>query len=337
MRTSLLTLALVAVACSSSPSTDGGTHPDAGGGPTGDAACTASGTARCDQEQKCEPATFDNAFADMPTCISREKASCLNALAAKGTGNTPTTVQACADAYATWSCPDWFNTVTPTACKIQVGTGASGSSCSFSAQCASAFCDITTGTSCGICAPPPTVGTNCGGGGGCGGNSLFCDTNTHTCQTLVTTQGAFCDAGSCGYLLGCVVPTDGGVSSCQALGQSVDAGCDGQQHTAPACSSGFGFACERKYCSVELFANAGEFCGTDRDAGTFTRCGAGSTCAGVTGAETCVAGAADTMACDTANGVDCLSPSRCVSATGGSNDAGDVVGTCQASGSATCQ
>src|SRR5204863_3469988 len=105
-----------------------------------------------------------------------------------------------------------------------------------------------------------------------------------------------------GYLLGCVQPLDGGASTCQKLGATVDAGCDAQQHTAAACARSLGFACVRRHCTQDPFANAGQSCGLDLDAGRVTRCTFGATCTGDAGAQSCVAPAAEGFGCDTGLG-----------------------------------
>jgi hypothetical protein len=276
-------------------------------------------------------------YSDAMTCEAREKAQCLSSISAPGTGNTPATVSACAAAFTSWSCPDWWNNVTPQACKAQQGTIANGATCVFAAQCSTGYCMLPRGAKCGTCATAPQVGTSCAAGNGCGGNGLYCDSISDTCEAFVTTAGTFCDAGSCGYLLGCVVPTDGGAGTCQPLGTAVDAGCDSQQHNAPACSNAFGFACVRRHCVEDLFAYSASACGLNVDAGTFTRCNAGATCVAGDGGSTCVAAAAEGFACDTALGINCLAPARCVSTNGNATDGGPVVGTCQLSSGVTCQ
>lgn len=329
MRPLLVSLAALA-ACSP------GSGPD-GGALTADTACAARAAARCNKNEQCEPATVTVQYGDVATCSAREKTRCLNALAAEGTGDTPATVQACADAYAAWTCPDYMNNLPPAACRVQAGTKANGAACAFSAQCTSAFCAVPTGAKCGRCAPAQAVGSACPGGIGCGGNGLYCEAGSQTCQSLVTSPGYFCDAGSCGYLLGCVVPLDAGPGSCQPLGATVDAGCDAQQHSAAACSNVFGFACVARRCVQDTFVGVGQACGTDRDAGTFRRCSSGGTCAGDAGATTCVAPAAEGFDCDTALGVECLVPARCVSTSGAGTDGGPVLGKCALPSGAVCQ
>jgi hypothetical protein len=311
---------------------DAGT--DAG---SADEACALLAQARCTKRQQCEPAVLAADFADLATCEARDKANCLSSISAPSTGNTPASLTACAAAYSSWSCADWYNGITPAACKVQSGTKANGSLCSFAAQCSSAYCAVFRGANCGTCAPQPSIGTSCAAGNACGGNGLYCDSFTDTCQALVTSSGQSCDAGSCGYQLGCVIPTDGGGGTCQALGSEVDAGCDGAQRLAPTCSRPLGFTCLRRHCVAELHAQANGACGVDLDAGTVTRCMAGSTCTAADAGSVCVAPVAEGLACDTAAGVDCLNPARCVSTDGMATDGGPVVGTCKLASPLSCQ
>jgi hypothetical protein len=271
----------------------------------------------------------------MATCIARQKAVCVNSLAAPGTGATAASTQSCADAYANWSCADWVNNVPPTACATQAGTRTTGQACEFNGQCSTKWCLLPTGARCGTCADLPTVGSSCATSG-CGSGGLYCDAVSRTCQPLVTTAGSQCDAGSCGFGFGCVIPKDGGSSSCQALATTAGAACDLLQQTAPSCASYLGLSCYRFVCHQELFASAGATCGLDRDAGVTTRCQAGAQCESDAGVSTCVAAAADDAGCNTGAGIDCLPFARCVSSDG-LGDGGPVVGTCTVNSAASCQ
>jgi hypothetical protein len=327
MRSLIVPLTLL-LACSSGSSADSGSL-------TADEACAAIASVRCAKRESCEPATLTAQYGDVTTCIARDKANCVSSLSAPGTGNTPATVKACADAYPSWSCPDWYNNVPPDPCKTPAGTQSTGTPCAFSGQCSSAFCAIPAGATCGSCATLPTVGTSCAAGLSCGGNGLYCEPVTQTCQKLVTSPGYGCDAGSCGYLLGCVVALDAGTGTCQPLG-TFDAGCDGQQRTAPTCASALGYACIFRRCVIDAYAGTGQMCGTNRDAGTYTRCAAGGSCQGDAGMQTCVAAAAEGFDCDTSLGIDCLAPARCVSSNGMATDGGPVLGKCALASGMTC-
>jgi hypothetical protein len=318
----------------------GGTGTGGGMQITDDAACTMSAQARCMQQQSCTPNSLQIDYGDLTTCEARIKASCLASLAASGTGNTAEGVAACANAYGTWSCSDWVNGFPPAACAPAQGVLTPGIACAFNGQCVTSWCAVARGASCGACATAPGVGSPCGGGVGCGTQAgLYCETNGNTCQQLVTDAGLFCDAGSCGYGLGCVIPTGSSNGTCQTLGDTVDAGCDALQHTAAACRKDLGLACVKKHCTQDPVASAGQPCGLDLDAGVVIECTASGTCYNPDGGAggTCVAAKAEGMSCDTANGSVCFLPARCVSTDGGATDGGPVVGTCQLPSGTLCE
>lgn len=344
----VLAASLFLVACSSSPGSDAGQGGGIGGGGgtgtgggsqiTADQACTSSAQARCTQEQTCVPNTLAIDYGDLTTCEARLKASCLASLGAVGTGTTIDGVASCANAYTGWSCSDWVNGFPPAACKPAQGILAEGAPCAFNGQCVTSWCSVQRGATCGTCATAPAVGSSCAGGTGCGNQAgLYCETNGNTCQALVTDAGSSCDAGSCGYGLGCVVPMGSSSGTCEPLGAEVDAGCDAQQHTAAACRRDLGLACIRKHCSQDPLSSPGERCGLELDAGVVVECSASGACVADGGTSTCVAPQAEGTACDTAAGKVCFTPARCVSADGGSTDGGPVVGTCQLPSGTLCQ
>ena len=324
--------------CSAPSGMDGGPGEDAGpvdAGPSADEACTALATARCAKRNECEPATLTATYGDLSTCIGRDKLSCLASVSAPDTGNTPTSLQTCAGAYAAWDCADWANAMAPAACAQRAGSRSTGEACTFPSQCSSGFCATRRGAKCGACAATPTVGTPCGDGVGCGGNGLSCDNATLTCQPVVT-DGGSCLSGTCGYGFGCVA--DGGV--CLPQGNLVDAGCDSSERTEPACRRELGLSCVRRRCVPTTFASAGSTCGLDLAANTFTRCRAGGNCVGDggVGGSQCLAPANDGVACASPGGALCLSPARCVSLDGASVDAGEPLsGACQLPSGVLCQ
>jgi hypothetical protein len=352
----VVALSVFFVACSSPPANDAGQGGGIGGGLgsgggitgtggggssiTADQACTSSAAARCMQQQTCAPNTLAVDYGDLTTCQARLKANCLASLAAADTGATIEGVAACATAYAGWTCPDWVNGVTPAACLAAQGTLTQGAPCAFNGQCVTSFCAVARGANCGSCANAPAVGTPCGGGIGCGAvASLYCDANSNTCQALVTDAGLFCDAGSCGYGLGCVIPTGSTSGTCQALGAVADAGCDSAQHTAPTCRHDLGFSCVRKHCTQDAVVNAGQVCGLDLDAGVVIECAASGACIEDGGSllGSCAAPQPEGTACNTAAGAVCFLPARCVSSDGGTTDGGPVIGVCQLPSGTLCQ
>ncbi|MGZ3442760.1 MAG: hypothetical protein ACXVDD_24735, partial [Polyangia bacterium] len=121
------------------------------GGTSSDAACADIAAVRCNQRATCSNGTgITRVYGDMATCLQREKLSCTNALAAKGTGNTPDRVEQCAAALKAESCADYFALVTPPAC-INTGTLTDGTACAFAGQCSSTYCTNDANAACGVC------------------------------------------------------------------------------------------------------------------------------------------------------------------------------------------
>lgn len=127
---------------------------------------------------------------------------------APGTGNTPTTVEACVAAYPSWSCADFTDSVPPAACQPPPGAGGMGAVCAFDAQCSSAFCQI-----------PSCVNYDATTGA------------AGTCVTSVAEAGAPCDHSEkmdagCASALDLYCAKDG---TCQpyCVGTPVDGGVDG--------------------------------------------------------------------------------------------------------------
>jgi hypothetical protein len=112
--------------------------------------------------------------------------------------------------------------------------------------------------------------------------------------------------------------------------------CDANQKVAPACAALFAVSCYQKTCIADAFADAGAACGTNRDAGTVTRCTAGAVCALDGGIRACIGPSSEGSSCNTTEGLDCFAPARCVSSNGQSTDGGPVVGTCTLPSGSTC-
>ena len=128
------------------------------GGTSGDSACADSAAAHCAQRATCTNSVgITKTYGDMTTCLAREKLSCTNALAAKGTGNTPDRVEQCVAALKTESCADYFAGNVPAAC-VNTGTLADGAGCAFAGQCSSTYCTGLTDAACGTCGASGRVG-----------------------------------------------------------------------------------------------------------------------------------------------------------------------------------
>jgi hypothetical protein len=291
------------------------------GGTTADQACTDTANARCGQFAACTVNGIGvmRAFADMATCVSRLKLSCMNALMAPSTGNTPANQELCAMAIQSESCADFLDSVTPAAC-IESGTIANGGGCYANAQCASGVCLVAKGSACGNCQPQPQAGASCSSTG-CGLN-LQCALAAMTCE-LYGQSGASCNHDNpCASGFSCVgakpnanPPVDG---NCQVAGSSVGAPCDNRQQTMPGCDFSKGLTCNTgQNCIVMTLGQNGASCGRQAD-GSNVECAAGGSCyplGAATGGH-CMTAVADGATCDTVNGPPCITPARCVITTG---------------------
>jgi hypothetical protein len=303
-------------------------------GLTNDKACSDLATAQCNKIEQCEKNGVQARYGDITTCLSRQKLSCMNGIVAPGTGNTPTTVEACVvalspDASVTYDCADYINANPPVACQAQTGTVANGQACAFNAQCKTAFCALPKGSNCGLCAATPKEGDSCSTITNCG-YTLVCSGDTQVCMKWGA-SGDSCvkGAGTCAYGLGCAVGANLTTGTCQPWAK-VGAACGGKATPPLLCDNSEGLACVKGLCVVASKALPGQSCGNltaaGADAGTFAVCSAASACnspdAGPGG--TCEGPAGDNQSCNTAADVGCMNPARCV---GTATDAG-VTGTC---------
>jgi hypothetical protein len=317
MRTLLLA---AAVAASASCGADG---------PTADDACTQVAAANCAKIDQCIKNGTAIRYGDAPTCQARQKQSCLTALKAPGTGNSPTLVQTCATALPAASCED-YEQGNVTACQRN-GARSDGMPCAYPGQCKSGFCAINKGTNCGSCAEPTQAGASCA--------TTTCSrgqvcANNNQCQPDGT-QGTSCDRDHpCGYGLSCVGSSTTATGTCQASGMAAGTACDPIRKTAPACAGSLGFFCSSttNMCAPITYVSAGSMCGLV--SGAQVNCTAGSDCFGdtTTTPGTCKAQAADGMPCDTAAGPNCLPPARCVTGS-----ATVTAGTCRLPDAAACE
>jgi hypothetical protein len=318
----ILSCSFAALACSSDPSAG--------------SACADLAHARCSHLESCSATVVQIRYGDEATCETREKQNCTNALAAPGTGNSPSRSEDCSAAIAGWSCADFMNGANiPAACVQATGSVASGAACAFPGQCQTGFCAIAPGSACGTCAAAPAAGTSCAALTTCGQGTLVCTADTQTCVALATTVGASCGKGApCGAGLQCVGANAASNTpgTCQTAATQLGATCDPQQQTGPGCDRAAGLVCNRKtkQCATAVVAAAGEACGDVNNQPTF--CAANATCTGSSAGQagTCTAAAADGAACDTANGPDCEQQARCIVASG------STAGTCRPNDATMC-
>ncbi len=356
---------LLVAACSSN-----GTTTDAGSdvivttdAPSGDSsidpttACNDQATAVCALRESCSPG-YDNAllFGDQSTCVTRTAQTCINALGANGSTNTPTLIEACAASYPDEACADLFDD-NPTAACIKTGTLANGSACGVNAQCSSSYCALTSTSVCGTCQTLPVAGAACATEVDCG-RDLACATPTVAvgdagipapqCAAWVT-SGNSCLTGyhPCQSGLSCVGDDEATMTTgtCAASGATVGAPCDGSRKTMAGCANDFGFVCIPTAkgsavgtCQKISLVGASVACG---DIGSmpitgFADCSDSGLCkkASATATSgTCVAAAADGASCDSDPlvGPPCQSPAKCVPTGTG------TAGTCTVPNASTCK
>jgi hypothetical protein len=313
---------ILVVACSSA----------SGPGPAASAvsaaqACADNAHQRCTQLQTCSATDLQLRYGTEGDCETRETSSCVMSLAEPLNGNTPTAVEACANAYAGWACDDYLNDVNvPVACRQQLGPVANGGGCAIDGQCVSGFCALAPGNACGRCTALPHVGASCAQLIGCG-PGLACTTDTVECAAFAI-RGEACGSGApCGVGLSC----EGG--SCRDAADTMGAACDPTLQSGPGCELDLGLVCNSmsSTCQPVVIAATGQPCGDVGDQAAY--CQVGSSCAGSSSTTpgTCTAAAADGAPCDLVAGPACLIPARCIGAGNGATS-----GTCQYSGAQSC-
>ena len=295
-------------------------------------ACSDLAAARCNQRSTCTAiagstgvgASLARVYGDMATCLQREALACKNGLAAPQTGNSPTKVEACVKAYATFSCQDFFDNNPPADCTI-TGARANGMTCTFGGQCTSGYCQGAKTSVCGTCADMPAAGADCSDSA-CGHNQR-CVNADDTCESVVSLNGACDSTHPCDSGLACVGSTATMMGTCQMGGAMPGVAC-GNNAAMTACDNSLGLYCAgpagSKTCMPIALVGDGMSCGLLAD-GSRVDCMAGD-CYTATGAATgsavgtCKASVVETAAnpaCDTTLGPGCLAPARCVVAAGG--------------------
>jgi hypothetical protein len=300
---------------------------------TADQACGDLARVRCDKRDSCTNGSgITRTYGDKPTCLAREKLSCLNGLAAPSTGQSPAALETCVNSYPSFTCTDFLTNNPPAACVV-TGPRAASAVCAFGGQCSTTYCTNNKQSACGTCGSAPGVGASCATSGCQRG--LTCVAMTSTCQPEGAVS-ASCDAvHPCGPDLGCVGATATVMGSCMTTSANVGAACGG---TNPPCDGTKGLHCSgtagMRTCAKTNFVGDGQPCGT---VGTdFVACSGGGDCytagrlimSGESG--TCKIAAKDGDPCDIVAGPPCLSPARCV-VTGSSTS-----GICTLVDGATC-
>jgi hypothetical protein len=330
-----------------------------GSGPAATKACDDEAAAVCTLRNTCSP-NYDvqRVYGTEAACQSRTAQTCVNSLDAMGQGNTPTKVEACATAYPTEMCSDFFDD-NPTACPQVMGTLAMGAACGAPGQCTSGFCDVTEYAVCGTCQPMPAAGATCVVQADCG-RDLACATPTISvadagiptsglCAAYVASGGA-CLTGykPCAAGLACVGDVEATMTTgiCMAQGATVGAMCQTTRNTVANCDPDLGLVCIAPAgmmgmgtCVAITIVGPGKVCGETGGppATGFAVCSASGLCVKAAPTDlsgTCKAAAADGAPCDNdpSIGPPCLAPAKCVIAAGSTGTAG----TCTVPNAATC-
>jgi hypothetical protein len=258
-------------------------------------------------------------FGTMQECLARQALQCTSAFRAPGSGHSLATEQKCVDAFAAYSCADFFASNSPDVCQPP-GARLNGAGCAFNAQCRTGFCTGERRAQCGTCAPEPAVGASCAASD-CG-RGQSCDATSMTCKAPGA-SGDQCDSNDdCGYGLVCAGnAAAGGAGTCKPAVEDPGAACGGM---LPVCDGAQGLFCGgatgAKKCIATTFVAAGAACGLlapDSFAGcTAAACYTATGLAGAGEMGICEANAADGAACDTVAGPQCEFPARCVLGNG---------------------
>ena len=339
-------LLATATGCGSSTTSSNGTTPAT--------ACADVAHAQCVKHEACSLASFanDHSYGSEADCEARVAPSCVNALAAQGTGQSPANIESCVAQYPNYSCTDFRDNNPSGACLPPAGTRANGAVCGANAQCTSTFCHIAQNETCGVCAAQPVADAPCSYAGDCGRNlgcAIASSATTGTCAARVASAGTcLTNTNPCQAGYACVGDNETNATSgtCQSQGNTLGAACDRSRKTEANCDAEFGLTCVPTAagssvgtCQAITLVGAGQTCGVLGSAPITGEalCNAGGLCAKVNTSDatgTCVAAAADGAACDsdTSVGPPCLPPAKCVAIT-----AGTTAGTCIVPDATKCQ
>jgi hypothetical protein len=166
-----------------------------------------------------------------------------------GTAVTAISISACAAAYPSEGCADYFdgNPVPP--CVPPAGMLPTGAACGVSSQCRTTFCALSQTQVCGTCQPMPQAGATCQVAADCG-RDLACAIPTGAtsgrCAAFVW-GNAPCLTGvaPCGASFGCVGDdvTTMTMGTCTLQGATLGAACDGARKAAAHCLGDAGLVC----------------------------------------------------------------------------------------------
>jgi hypothetical protein len=301
---------------------------DTGDAATSSSACQDRAYANCNLVQACSPTALVIRYGTLANCQSLLNQSCVAALTAPSTGDTPAIAEACANTYTSdimaiqsavtksTLCGNFLYDIDlPTECQAQPGSLSLGAACSANAQCQSAWCSFPVGAACGTCAPMPSAGSPCASNwpGSCP-EGFYCASN-NTCVNYAPV-GTSCAVAPCQFSSVCV----GGM--CVMSADTLNGPC---LFATGGCNFYDGLVCnaESATCVTAGLAQPRQACGiVDNQS---VSCVMGDCVRGI-----CVAWASLGGACDL-NGVQCAADTRCIVTSDGS-----TTGTCMVSGSSVC-
>jgi len=176
--TACLALLSVALGCSSSSDTDGGTVTRGGADGPGTASGCDHAAALCEKLGECAPFLLAAGYGDIAGCTARLVKACTEQATSNGSGLTRANILACEAALQAATCNDVYGNSVP-ACAFHGALG-EGTTCGDSSQCDTGFCN-TAGNLCGTCAPKRPAGGDCPSG------------SNDECQpSLVCSSGKIC-------------------------------------------------------------------------------------------------------------------------------------------------
>jgi hypothetical protein len=274
--------------------------------------CMALAKANCDKQSQCSSYLKAVVASDMNYCVTQYANACAQSTSTADVTYGDASAAACAQAYATLSCDDFFTGNLPAVC-VPPGNRADGAACGDDFQCAAnSYCRRAAAGQCGTCTPLPTMNQACTGP--CqGALQCVCAAGQTSCQTGTCQPyrkiGEMCDGNfSCLPSLACVK----GQCATPMIGQACTSG-------GSECS-----ALEAQYCDMNsmtcmavpfMIVATGDPCGVS--ATNVYLCGVGLYCKTPNGANfgVCAALPAAGSACGGNDGMTCASPATCVNGT----------------------
>jgi hypothetical protein len=295
----VVSLLLIGASCGGTSSTSENATPEQ--------ACSDASETLCSTLERCAPFFFGVVWTDHATCVARSAFNCPKSFGLDGTSATPASLEACLMAARGATCGDVFRGIE--ACYTQPGTLMNGHACATHAQCQSAFCNPTAaGDGCGVCADKAAAGAACTVDEQCANGQKCVNIGTLAMPNKICvayrSQGDACSANEpCTPDLACKSGT------CQPP-DAPGAMCSNMPDTCSAATTGD--TCVAGICKSSLkIAKAGETCGLDLVAQTFTVCTGAAMCKTTGTSSVCLAAAEDGAACNPATGPHCMPPAYC--------------------------